>query len=840
MSTKRRFFVPEVIQTSNLDCGPAALKCLLEGFGRHVSYGRLREACQTGIDGTSVDAIESVANRLGLIAEQVMLPVDDLFMPEARSLPALIVVTLPIGLTHFVVVWRRHGKFLQVMDPASGRRWVSITEFRREIYRHTMAINAADWREFAASSYFQAILRARLRSTGLSDKDVGRLIGKTLEDPGWRGIAALDAAARFAEARGTADFCHPEATPAEYWQTTEGDRVSHLLLRGAVLLRVSGVSAQVDIDSLPPELVVAVTERPASAGRELLAAAGSKAAIPLVLISAGAAAAGMIAVEALLLRSLWGSASSYTLAAISGVLLFVLLIELPAVAGALRLGTQVEMVFREALLRRLPRIADRYFHSRLTSDMAERSHLVPRLRALAPLTYQLLRICFEVLATGVAVLWLDPGAALAVAGILAASVLPLLFALPILKERDLRLRTHTGALTRFYFDAMLGVTAIRAQHAEKSIQYEHTKLLGEWRNAARRYHFAAAGCEAVQLTAAFALVVRFVFAAASFGSAQFLLIAYWTLNLPALADELGALVRAYPHHRNVALRLLEVLSAPEERAESASQAETLPHISFRGVSVEVAGHAILEGIDLAVGPGEHVAIVGASGAGKSSLAGVLLGWYQPSAGEVLIDGQPLDPQALRRHIAWVDPAVQVWNRSLRANLSYGAEPGERTIQAAVDRAELRSVVEKLAHGLNTRVGEGGGLLSGGEGQRVRFARALLRDDVRLAILDEPFRGLDRHQRRELLRRAREAWRDCTLLCITHDIAETAAFDRVVVVERGRIAEQGSPEQLRACSDSKYARLLAAEVQARRCWEANFWRRIRVEAGCLEEAGVKTA
>ena len=88
VSGGRRFFAPEVIQTSALDCGPAALKCLLEGFGVSVSYGRLREACQTSVDGTSIDTIETLAQSLGLDAEQVMMPVDHLLLPEADALPA--------------------------------------------------------------------------------------------------------------------------------------------------------------------------------------------------------------------------------------------------------------------------------------------------------------------------------------------------------------------------------------------------------------------------------------------------------------------------------------------------------------------------------------------------------------------------------------------------------------------------------------------------------------------------------------------------------------------------------------------------------------------------------
>src|SRR5512141_2922011 len=106
---QRRWLVPEVVQTSAMDCGPAALKCLLEGFNIPVSYGRLREACQTSVDGTSIDRLEEVANQLGIKAEQMMLPIDHLFLPDVSLLPALIVSRHADGATHFVVIWRQHG-----------------------------------------------------------------------------------------------------------------------------------------------------------------------------------------------------------------------------------------------------------------------------------------------------------------------------------------------------------------------------------------------------------------------------------------------------------------------------------------------------------------------------------------------------------------------------------------------------------------------------------------------------------------------------------------------------------------------------------------------------------
>jgi ABC-type bacteriocin/lantibiotic exporter with double-glycine peptidase domain len=178
----RKFFAPEVVQSSNLDCGPASLKCLLEGFGRRASYGRLREACQTGIDGTSIDTMETVANQLGLDAEQIILPIDHLLSESSKALPCVIVVRLPSGLTHFIVIWRRHGRMLQVMDPAVGRRWVSSAQFLRDVYEHTQLDDARGWREYAGSEDFQGSMRERLAHLGLRSRAIHRICSDALSD----------------------------------------------------------------------------------------------------------------------------------------------------------------------------------------------------------------------------------------------------------------------------------------------------------------------------------------------------------------------------------------------------------------------------------------------------------------------------------------------------------------------------------------------------------------------------------------------------------------------------------------------------------------------------------
>jgi ATP-binding cassette subfamily B protein len=264
-------------------------------------------------------------------------------------------------------------------------------------------------------------------------------------------------------------------------------------------------------------------------------------------------------------------------------------------------------------------------------------------------------------------------------------------------------------------------------------------------------------------------------------------------------------------------------------------------ITFESVQVKRSGHQVLTDIDLRVRSGEHVAIVGRSGAGKSTLVGLLLGWQAPTTGTILIDGRPLEPAglaALRQDMAWVDPSVQLWNRSLFDNLRYGsASPLVGDIGSVVETADLQHVLEQLPGGLQSPLGENGRLTSGGEGQRVRFARALLKEHVRLALLDEPFRGLDLEQRRELLARARHVWRDTTLLCVTHDIADTLTFERVLVVDNGRIVEDGHPGDLSRCPDSLFALLLHAERASRaQLSTAAFWKRWELRDGRIAELG----
>jgi ABC-type bacteriocin/lantibiotic exporter with double-glycine peptidase domain len=842
-----------------MDCGPASLKCLLEGFGIPISYGRLREACQTGIDGTSIDTMETVANQLGLRAEQILLPADHIFIPEAKALPALLVVLLPNGLTHFVVVWRRHGSLLQVMDPSVGRRWVSVRRFMNEIYPHTMPATAADWLEFARSEDFQVVLSARLKSIGIAQRDQNCLLHNAAQS--WQTLAGFDAALRLVQSLGRSIDAgsllerllrQPEMIPDRYWSVRPapqdaqgGDQV---LMRGAVLVRVTGTQPRIAPEQLGRELSAAIGEKPAHPGRELLGALWRSGPTALLLLLSALLLAGCgTIIEAIIFRSVFDVAQELALVgqrlgAIAGVILFslgLLLIEFPSFALGVRLGRQIENRFRVLFLEKIPKLGDRYFQSRLISDMAERSHATKRLRNLPDQVRQLLRSLFELCFTAAAVTWLEPSIGGFVWLIVVVILVAAVATQPALAERDLKVRSHAAGLTRFYLDAMLGLIAIRAHGGETSMRREHGKMLGNWADATLGLQRLAVAIESMQLLLTFGLVGALLLAHPFTGSdvGRVLLLVYWVLNLPLLGQEIGTLVRQYPYYRNLTLRLLDPLGAPEEPVPGNSGPTELvaaPGIDFRSVSLQISGHAILDDVSVHIEPGQHVGIVGPSGAGKSSLVGLLLSWVTPTVGEILIDGKPFHIEQIRASTAWVDPSVQLWNRSLLSNVTYGNDDAT-SVAEAIDGASLRNVLENLPEGMQTRLGEGGAVVSGGEGQRVRFARALLKNDVKLVILDEPFRGLDREKRQQLLARAHEFWRDATLLCITHDISETQHFDRVIVMERGRIAETGAPGELASDPGSRYSRLLYAERQTQtELWGDKLWRRVRVDSGRVLE------
>ena len=613
---------------------------------------------------------------------------------------------------------------------------------------------------------------------------------------------------------------------------------------------------------LPPDLEAALAEPSYRPEREVWDALRQDGLLtPTILIFAMALATVAVLIEALLFQGLIAIGQSLTLVGqrilvMAMVLLLswrLFFLEMPITSTVLRMGRRLETRLRIAYLEKLPRLGDRYFRSRLASDITQRAHDLRDLRSLPNLGFSLLRTGFQLILTAIGVIWLNPGSALfAILGTILFVAFSLLTR-PILEERDLRLRTHIGALSRFYLDALLGLMPARTHAAEHAMRRQHEVQLFEWVQTGREYHQLAGYIQSIGalLYSIFAILIVFSYVSQGVEAGEVLLLFYWTLSLPALGQSLAMQIQNYPMLRNRMLRILEPLGAPDEEQalgpvdereieDGGTQDSDMPvSIQMQDVRVQAGGHEILKDIDLSVEPGEHIAIVGLSGAGKSSLIGLLLGWHRPASGLLVVDGERLDGRRLgnlRRETAWVDPAVQLWNRTLYDNLRYGVEhTGGAPIGATLEQADLVSLLERLPEGMKTELGEGGGLVSGGEGQRVRLGRAMYRPGMRLVLLDEPFRGLDRERRRKLLAEARRHWRGSTMMCITHDVGETLGFPRVLVIEAGQIIEDGSPEELAEDKGTRYRQLLDAEEAVRHgMWESAEWRRLLIDDGYLAE------
>ncbi|MCB1881333.1 MAG: ABC transporter ATP-binding protein/permease [Gammaproteobacteria bacterium] len=246
-------------------------------------------------------------------------------------------------------------------------------------------------------------------------------------------------------------------------------------------------------------------------------------------------------------------------------------------------------------------------------------------------------------------------------------------------------------------------------------------------------------------------------------------------------------------------KLLERKAEIRDRPDACELQLERGEIRFENVAFAYqSDREILRQVDFVVRPGEKVAIVGHSGAGKSTLARLLFRFYDVSGGRVTIDGQDIrdvTQQSLRRGIAIVPQDTVLFNNTIYYNIVYGRYDARREeIEAAADVACIREFIERLPKQYETLVGERGLKLSGGEKQRIAIARAILKKP-RILVFDEATSSLDSKTEQAILETLRQVAMNHTTLVIAHRLSTVVDADRILVMEEGRIVEQGSHQQL---------------------------------------------
>ena len=507
---------------------------------------------------------------------------------------------------------------------------------------------------------------------------------------------------------------------------------------------------------------------------------------------------------------------------------------------AQRFSGRVRVALRDRLARRLLALGPRFASGERTGELA--NTLVGGVEALdAYLAQYLPQAALSAIVPALvlaAVAWSDPFSALV---LLVTFPLVPLFMWLIGSAAEARTRRQWTTLARLaarFHDALSGLATLRA-FGRAGDEARVLEQVGERHRAVTMEVLRLAMVSALALealatlgTAVVAVQVglRLLYGWLEFAPALFVLVLAPEFYRPLRA--LGASFHAGMAGREAATRMAGILesegplaapavlvdgraveaSSPAGRPSPGTDARRAPRLVFEGVGFSYGGtSAALEGFSLEIPAGETVALVGPTGAGKTTVAHLLLRFLEPSAGRILVDGEPLTglaPEAWRQRVAWVPQQPRLIHATLRENLVLGRpDATSDAIERALALARLDGLVRELPRGLDTELGEGGARLSGGEAQRVALARAFLKD-APVLVLDEPTAQLDLATEASVVEGMLELCRGRTVLLVAHRLTTVAAASRVALVANGRVVEEGAPAAL-ATSGRVYPRLVAA-------------------------------
>lgn len=280
--------------------------------------------------------------------------------------------------------------------------------------------------------------------------------------------------------------------------------------------------------------------------------------------------------------------------------------------------------------------------------------------------------------------------------------------------------------------------------------------------------------------------------------------------------QLGAIYQRYQQTRGALVRFTPLLGVPNVRNKPDAKPLLTPRgdIQLENVGIKADDEWILRDINLTIPAGQVTALVGPTGCGKTQLVNLLSRVYDPTEGRVLIDGvdvRDLDLDSLRRAIAYVPQSTFLFSQTLAENVRMGREDfGDEALSQAVHISRVSNDLPQLPHGMETLVGEKGVMLSGGQKQRVAIARAIIRDPA-ILVLDDALSSVDTHTAADILNDLRQVLHTRTSIIIAHRIATVKDADHIVVMDEGRIIEQGNHEHLIA-HGGLYARMVERELR----------------------------
>ncbi|TGE26150.1 ATP-binding cassette domain-containing protein [Hymenobacter aquaticus] len=378
-------------------------------------------------------------------------------------------------------------------------------------------------------------------------------------------------------------------------------------------------------------------------------------------------------------------------------------------------------------------------------------------------------------------------------------------------------------------ETLQGINTVKAFTNEEFETRRYTSSLTRTVQAALRSNLYRGGFVSFVIIGLFGGIILVLWRAATLVAAGQMTIgdltsfALYTIFIGASVGGLGELYGKVQSTLGASERILEILDEPSEPTHRPRVAGTAPllvrgDIEYRNVAFSYPTRPdlpVLKNIDFDIQAGEKIALVGPSGAGKSTIVQLLMQFYELSGGKILIDGRDIqfyDLTELRRHIGIVPQETLLFGGSIRENIAYGKTAAtDEEIVLAARKANAWQFISTFPEGLDTLVGERGVKLSGGQRQRIAIARAILKNPA-ILILDEATSALDSESEKLVQQAMDELMQNRTSIIIAHRLSTIRKVDKILVIDGGRIVEQGTHDELSSSENGLYANLLKLQFE----------------------------